>query len=70
MELEELPYDEENIKHDFSYVAKKLGISDKELRTYFEAPNKSYKDYKSQELLYRVGARAMKLAGLTWSIRR
>lgn len=69
-ELEELPYDEENIKHDFSYVARKLGISDDELRGYFEAPNKSYKDYKSQELLYRIGAKAMKLAGLTWSIRR
>jgi len=70
LELERLPYDEEMIAHDFEYIATKLGISVDELQGYMDAPNKSYKDYKSQETLYRVGARIMKFFGLEWSIRR
>ena len=70
LELERLPYDEETIAHDFEYIATKLGISVDELQGYMDAPNKSYKDYKSQETLYRVGAKIMKFFGLEWSIRR
>jgi hypothetical protein len=69
-ELQHLPYDEEMIAHDFEYVATKLGISVDELQGYMDAPNKSYKDYRSQETLYRVGARIMKFFGLAWTIRR
>jgi len=69
-ELEHLPYDKDAIPHDFEYIATKLGISVDELQGYMDAPNKSYKDYKSQEWLYRVGARVMKGFGLVESIRR
>jgi N-acetyl sugar amidotransferase len=59
------PYDEETIRQDFEYVATKLGITVNELQSYMDAPNKSYKDYKSQEMIYNVGAKAMRLLGLT-----
>ncbi|MFH1953996.1 MAG: hypothetical protein ABIL06_20555 [Pseudomonadota bacterium] len=40
------------------------GISVEELQGYMNAQNKSYKDYKSQENIYLVGARVMRLLGL------
>ena len=57
-------YDKEAIAHEFEYVATKLGISVDELQGYMDAPNKSYKDYKSQESIYLLGARVMRLLGL------
>jgi N-acetyl sugar amidotransferase len=62
--LEQPPYDETTIAQEFEYVATKLGISVEELRGYLDAPNKSYKDYKSQEGIYTVGAGMMRLLGL------
>jgi len=63
--LSQPPYDEETIGQDFEYVATKLGITVNELQGYMDAPNKSYKDYKSQEMIYNIGAKAMRLLGLT-----
>jgi len=40
------------------------GISFEELQGYMDGPNKSYRDYKSQESIYWVGARVMRLLGL------
>ena len=57
-------YDSETIKDDFEYIANKLGISVQELQSYFEAPNKTYKDYKNQQSIYSIGARLMRLLGL------
>lgn len=57
-------YDESAITQDFEYVATKLGISVEELRSYLEAPNRTYRDYRSQERIYAVGARVMKTLGL------
>ena len=57
-------YDPEEIKHDIEYVAAKLGITVAELQGYFAAPNKSYRDYRSQESVYAVGAAVMRLFGL------
>jgi N-acetyl sugar amidotransferase len=58
------PYDEATIAQEFEYVATKLGISVKELQSYLDAPNKTYRDYRSQESIYAVGARVMRLFGL------
>ena len=58
------PYDEDTIAQDFEYVATKLGISVEELQRYMDSPNKSYKDYKSQQNIYSVGSRLLKLLGL------
>jgi N-acetyl sugar amidotransferase len=62
--LKKPPYDSATIQQDFEYVATKLGISADELRTYFNAPNKTFRDYKNQQSIYEVGAKAMRLLGL------
>jgi hypothetical protein len=62
--LSKPPYDPETIGQDFEYVATKLGVTVDVLQGYFDAPNKSYKDYKTQESIYKVGARAMRALGL------
>jgi N-acetyl sugar amidotransferase len=58
------PLDENTINQELEYVANKLRISVEELQGYLAAPNKTYKDYKSQESLYSWGAKVMKLFGL------
>ncbi|WP_307727644.1 N-acetyl sugar amidotransferase [Massilia sp. ZL223] len=58
------PYDEATIAQDFEFVATKLGITVNELKGYLEAPNKTYRDYKSQRWIYDAGAKVMKAMGL------
>jgi N-acetyl sugar amidotransferase len=62
--LSKSPYDENTIAHDFEYVANKLGISVNELQGYMDAPNKSFRDYKSQESIFHIGAKIMNILGL------
>ena len=57
-------YDPETIHQDFQYIATKLGISVEELQSYMDAPNKTYKDYKSQDNIYSIGAKVMRFIGL------
>jgi N-acetyl sugar amidotransferase len=61
---------EDEIKHDFEYIATKLGISVAELQSYMDAPNKTYKDYRNQETMFVMGAKIMKKLGLESSIKR
>jgi len=63
-ELSNNAYDEKVIKHDFEYVATKLGISVEELQTYLDLPLKTFKNYKSQQTVYSFGAKVLKLLGL------
>jgi len=63
-ELKTPAYDPETIKQDFEFIANKLGISVDELQGYMDAPNKTYKDYKSQESIYNIGAKMMRLIGI------
>ncbi len=62
-QLEKPAYDPDTIKQDFEYIATKLGISVDELQGYMDAPNKTYKDYKSQEGIYNIGAKVMRMLG-------
>jgi N-acetyl sugar amidotransferase len=57
-------YDPDNINQDFEYIANKLGITVETLRSYFDAPNKTYKDYKNQQSLYKIGSTVMRLLRL------
>jgi N-acetyl sugar amidotransferase len=57
-------YDEETIKQDFEYIATKLDMSSGELQAYLDAPNKTYKDYRSQESIYLLGAKLMRILNL------
>lgn len=63
-ELKKLPYNKENIKHDFEYVANKLGVTIEELESYFKLPNKTYKDYKNQEWIFDMGANILRKFGI------
>lgn len=62
--LKQPPYNESNIHQDFEFIANKLGITVQELQSYFDAPNKTYKDYASQENIYKIGARIFKFFGI------
>ena len=63
-QLTQPPCDERTVAQEFEYVATKLGISQAELDGYLKAPNKSYRDYKSQRTIYSVGAKVARLIGL------
>jgi N-acetyl sugar amidotransferase len=62
--LRDPPLEDATAAREFEYVASKLGISCDELQTYFDAPNKTYKDYKSRARTYAWGTWAMKFLGL------
>ena len=64
LKLQNKPYDTETIKNDFEYISNKLSIDVSELKKYFQMPKKTYKDYKSQELIYNLGAIGMRMLGL------
>ena len=62
--LKKPAYDEENIHQEFEYISNKLDISVEELKTYMHAPKKTYKDYKSQQYIYDIGARIFRALGM------
>lgn len=63
-------YNSETISQEFEYIAKKLQITVDELRAYFNAPNKTYKDYKNSEKFFVLGAKILKTIGVERAIRR
>ncbi len=58
------PLDTATIAQETAFVAAKLRITEEELMGYFRSPNKTHRDYRSQDSVYRVGAWAMRLLGL------
>jgi N-acetyl sugar amidotransferase len=62
--LKEAPLDETTARQEFEYVATKLGITVAELQSYMDAPKKTHRDYLSQESIYAIGAKIMRLFGL------
>jgi len=62
--LKQPAHDPERLAQDFEYIATKLGITTDELRRYHDQPNKSFRDYRSQQFIYRIGAAVMKGLGL------
>lgn len=69
-QLKHPAYNPEKIAEEFEYIANKLRVSVKELQAYFDAPNKSYKDYKNREWFFTLGAKIMKGLGLERAVRR
>lgn len=69
-ELEKPAFDPETIEHEFDYIARKLRISSDELRTYFEMPRKSYKDYKNQQWMFELGSRVLQAIGAEKAVKR
>jgi hypothetical protein len=62
-ELKKPAYDPEQVEHDKEYIANKLRIPISELEEYFEMPKKTFKDYKSMESIYNIGANIMRVMG-------
>lgn len=62
--LENTSYDKNTIKNDFEYISNKLSIEIEELQSYMDMKKMSYKDYKSQKIIYNIGAKIMGLLGL------
>jgi len=58
-------FDSDNIDHDFSYVASKLGISPSELRHYHEMPKKYYWDYKNNCRIFQFGEKFLAFTAKT-----
>ena len=58
------PLDADAQRQEFEYVATKLGITVAELQSYLEMPKKTFRDYKSQEGIYALGAKVMRFFGL------
>ena len=56
--------DDATVRHEFEYVAHKLEIDVEELQGYLVAPNKTFRDYRSQEVIYTLGSKVMKALGL------
>lgn len=63
-QLKKPALDETTIRQESNYVANKLDITIDELQSFMDIPNKSYKNYRSQEKIYMLGARIMKALGL------
>ena len=61
--LEQPAYNPDTIEFEKQQIADKLGVSIEEFDNYMHIPNKTYKDYKSQESLYYFGAKVMRLFG-------
>ena len=56
--------DEETMRQEFEYVAKKLGWTVAEFREVFEGENKTYSDYRNNKFLITLGARISNAIGL------
>ena len=63
-ELDKPAYSSETINHEIEFVANKLDISTEELMSYMHLRKKTYKDYKSQNLIYNLGAKVLKSLGI------
>lgn len=62
--LAEPAYDPDTIHHDLEYVATKLGVSVADIHGFMAAPNRTYRDYRSQKDVYRLGATALRWLGI------
>ena len=62
--LKKPAFDPSTINDEFNYIATKLGISSEELRKYFTMPKKYYWDYKNQQNIFRIGAKALHILGV------
>ena len=62
--LKEPAMTSDHIRQELKYIANKLGISVVELTGYLESENKTYRDYKSQQKMYDIGAKFLRAVGL------
>jgi N-acetyl sugar amidotransferase len=63
-ELEKSPFEKTEIDREREFIANKLDITIEELDNYMALPLKTYKDYKNNQTLYRLGAKVLHTMGL------
>ncbi len=63
-ELKKPPFDAERVAEDFDFIARKLGITVDELKALHDLPNKSYRDYKSQQYVFDLGTWFLSAVGV------
>lgn len=63
-QLKKPPYDEATIGQEIEFVANKLNLTVDELLSHMDLPKRTYRDYKSQQQIYEIGARVMRALGL------
>jgi len=63
-------YDEQLMREDFEYVAKKLDLSVPELKALMDGEKKTYRDYKSNMHLIRFGTNVLRIFGIQKQIMR
>jgi len=56
--------DEQFLKNEFEYIANKLDLTVAELQEVFDAPNKTFRDYKNKKNIIGRGAKVMRALGL------
>jgi N-acetyl sugar amidotransferase len=64
IELEKPPYDAETIGQEIEFVANKLDFTVGELGALMALRKKTYRDYRNQEEVYRIGALVMRAIGI------
>lgn len=60
-ELSKPQYDPDELKKDFSYIAKKLRITEENLRSLIDSPNQSYDGYQNWDFWYSTIKKAQSL---------
>jgi N-acetyl sugar amidotransferase len=63
-------YPQHEVDKDKAFIAAKLRITVNELDGYHQLPLKTYRDYKNQENLFLIGAKAMSFLGLNRNVKR
>ena len=63
-------YDEKTIAQDFEYIAKKLDLTVQELQEIMNGRNKTYRDYKSNMPMIRLGTSILRMLGIQKAIIR
>jgi N-acetyl sugar amidotransferase len=63
-------YDPQLVRHDFEYIATKLGITVAKLEEFRDGPNKTYRDYANDMMLIGPATSLLRTIGLQKSVMR
>ena len=63
-ELEQPPYDPQQMEEDKAYIAKKLGLTAEEFQTIIDGENKTFRDYRNSWGLIQFGAVVLRALGV------
>ena len=63
-ELEQPPYDPQQMEEDKAYIAKKLGLTVEEFQTIIDGENKTFRDYRNSWGLIQFGTMVLRALGV------